>query len=139
MYWQGYWLKKSDDGVIRQTILKTKHYEGVYPISNFRFLKCQPKYNDMVDHQIFPNVLYRPEKQMDGENVNEIGLDSSIEFHPINLMSFTFNYELNSLYHYYNYILVLSCSIIGKFIKSYLNLHLKYCTYFVYKESFSTI
>ena len=114
---KGFELIKSDDGVISQTIWKTEHYEGVYPISNFRFLKCQPK-SKMVDYQIIPKVQYRPEKQTGTVvNVNEIWLDGSIEFHPINLMSFTFNCELNSLCHYYNYSLVLFCSSIGKFIK----------------------
>ena len=83
---KGFELIKSDDGVIRQTILKTEHYEGVYPISNFRFLKCQPK-SKMVDYQIIPKVQYRPEKQTGTVvNVNEIWLDGSIEFHPINLV-----------------------------------------------------
>ena len=56
-------LIKSDDGEIRKAILKTDHSEGVYPITNLRFLECHPKSNDKVDQQISPNVQCRPRRQ----------------------------------------------------------------------------
>ena len=56
-------LIKSDDGEIRKAILKTDHSEGVYPITNLRFLECHPKSNDKVDHQICLNVQCRTRRQ----------------------------------------------------------------------------
>ena len=43
--------------------MKTDHSEGVYPITNLRFLECHPKSNDKVDQQISPNVQCRPRRQ----------------------------------------------------------------------------
>ena len=56
-------LIKSDDGEIRKAILKTDHFQGLYPITNLRFLECHPKSNDKVYQQIIPNVQYRPKRQ----------------------------------------------------------------------------
>ena len=56
-------LIKSDDGEIRQAILKTEHSERVYPITNLRFLEGHPKSNEKVDQQISPNVQCRPKRQ----------------------------------------------------------------------------
>ena len=56
-------LIKSDDGEVRKAILKTDHSEGVYPITNLRFLECHAKSNDKVDQKISPNVQCRPKRQ----------------------------------------------------------------------------
>ena len=54
---------KSDDGEIRKVILRTDKYEGVYPITNLRFLEGHPKSPEKVDHKIFPDLQARPKRQ----------------------------------------------------------------------------
>ena len=56
-------LLKSDDGEIRKVMLRTDKYEGVYPITNLRFLEGHPKSPDKVDHEIIPDLQARPKRQ----------------------------------------------------------------------------
>merc|ERR1712033_70142 len=52
-------LIKSDDGEIRKAVLKTDKFEGVYPITNLRFLEGHPKKDENEDQQILPNIQPR--------------------------------------------------------------------------------
>ena len=43
--------------------MKTDHYEGVYPITNLKFLEGHLKLDDKVDQQTFPNIQHRPTRK----------------------------------------------------------------------------
>ena len=52
-------LIKSDDGEVRKAVLKIDNFEGVYPITNLRFLEGHPKKDEIEDQQILPNIQPR--------------------------------------------------------------------------------
>ena len=56
-------LFKSDDGEVRKVMLRTDKYEGIYPITNLRFLEGHPKSPDEVDQEIIPDLEVRPKRQ----------------------------------------------------------------------------
>ena len=49
-------LIKSDDGEIRKVVLKTEHSEGIYPVTNLRFLECHPDSDNKGDQTEFSIV-----------------------------------------------------------------------------------
>ena len=44
-------------------MLRTDKYEGIYPITNLRFLEGHPKSPDEVDQEIIPDLEVRPKRQ----------------------------------------------------------------------------
>ena len=56
-------LIKSDDGEVRKVMLRTDKYEGIYPITNLRFLEGHPKSPDEVDQEIIPDLEVRPKRK----------------------------------------------------------------------------
>ena len=45
-------LIKSDDGEIRKVMLKTEHNEGLYPVTNLRFLENHPEIRKDMDNNV---------------------------------------------------------------------------------------
>ena len=56
-------LLKSDDGEIRKALVKTEHFEGIYPITNLRFLE----YDQISEDKLIPsndtNIKSKPRRQ----------------------------------------------------------------------------
>ena len=56
-------LIKSEDGEVRKALLKTDHSEGVYPITNLRFLEYHQEPNAKVVAPNIINVKGRPKRE----------------------------------------------------------------------------
>ena len=56
-------LLKSDDGETRKALVKTEHFEGIYPITNLRFLECHQIPEDKLVPSSNTSIKSKPRRQ----------------------------------------------------------------------------